>query len=334
MSEANTDTGITSTGNTLNNIEDTTNAFAAFLSGEEPGNREDSEAQADEAIEVEAEAEESEELEAEAETDLDDEVDDREEEVDSPVYTVKVDGEEIEVPIDELLNGYSRTQDYTRKTQKLAEERKAAMAEIDNVRQERAQYSQLLDVMRQQIEGNQANQVDWDRLRSEDPIEYSVQWAEHQRQQERLQAVRAEQQRLAEIQQQEQLAQVEQTVQKERELLVQAIPEWSKAETAQSEKAGIRDFAKRVGFTEQEVASIVDHRAVVMLRNAYLYDKLMSNKGQVKPVQKSASPVMRPGSANTAPKPSSDLSKAKQRLAKTGSLQDAAAAFSLLLEKG
>ncbi|MGH9963014.1 MAG: hypothetical protein ACREBC_38845, partial [Pyrinomonadaceae bacterium] len=39
-------------------------------------------------------------------------------------YTVKVGGEEVQVTRDELLNGYSRTQDYTRKTQELAEQRK------------------------------------------------------------------------------------------------------------------------------------------------------------------------------------------------------------------
>lgn len=41
----------------------------------------------------------------------------------SDTYKVKVDGEELEVGLDELLNGYSRTADYTRKTQALAEER-------------------------------------------------------------------------------------------------------------------------------------------------------------------------------------------------------------------
>lgn len=39
---------------------------------------------------------------------------------------VKVDGEEIEVPFEEVLNGYSRTEDYTRKTQTLAQQRQEA----------------------------------------------------------------------------------------------------------------------------------------------------------------------------------------------------------------
>lgn len=39
-------------------------------------------------------------------------------------YTVKVDGEEREVTLDELRDGYQRQSDYTRKTQDLATERK------------------------------------------------------------------------------------------------------------------------------------------------------------------------------------------------------------------
>lgn len=39
---------------------------------------------------------------------------------------VKVDGEEVSVPLREALQGYSRTQDYTQKTQALAEQRRQA----------------------------------------------------------------------------------------------------------------------------------------------------------------------------------------------------------------
>jgi len=47
----------------------------------------------------------------------------------APKYRVKVNGEELEVSLDELLNGYSRTADYQKKTQSLAEQRKAVEAE-------------------------------------------------------------------------------------------------------------------------------------------------------------------------------------------------------------
>jgi predicted ribosome quality control (RQC) complex YloA/Tae2 family protein len=59
-------------------------------------------------------------------------------------YTVRVDGEEVEVTIDELLSGYSRTQDYTRKTMALADQRKSLETELEQIRQERAQLTQVL----------------------------------------------------------------------------------------------------------------------------------------------------------------------------------------------
>ena len=66
------------------------------------------------------------------------------EEQDQPThFTVKVDGKEVEVTLDELQKGYSRTQDYTRKTQQIAEIRKQVEVETEAVRAERAEYAQM-----------------------------------------------------------------------------------------------------------------------------------------------------------------------------------------------
>ena len=51
------------------------------------------------------------------------------------MYTVKVDGQEMQVPLEELLNGYQRQADYSRKTQALADERR-------QLQQQYAQYQQ------------------------------------------------------------------------------------------------------------------------------------------------------------------------------------------------
>jgi len=236
----------------------------------------------------------------------------------------------VQVTLEELQKGYSRTQDYTRKTQQLAEQRKQAEAEAESVRAERQQYSQLLDAMRQQVEANAPAQPDWERLRREDPIEFAAQWADHQQRQQRLQAIQAEQARMSEIQHQEQAQQLAAIVAQERQILEEVIPEWKDKEVAKREKVELVEFGKRVGFKPEELANITDHRAVVTLRKAYLYDKLMSKKATVKPVQKSA-PTLKPGATSAAPKKNSDLVKAKQRLAKTGQVQDAAAAFENIL---
>lgn len=46
------------------------------------------------------------------------------EEPEDPTFTITVDGAETEVPLSELTKGYMRTQDYTRKTQLLASQRR------------------------------------------------------------------------------------------------------------------------------------------------------------------------------------------------------------------
>lgn len=327
-----------------NGIDTATNAFASILAPEED-NQEESKAQQAEsdeldAVEAEDEAEQaSDELEGEddgAEDDADPEDDEEsdEEEPEAPIYTIKVNGEEVEVTLEELQKGYSRTQDYTRKTQQLAEMRKQAEAETESVRAERQQYSQLLDAMRQQVEATKQAEPNWEHLRKTDPIEFAAQWADSQQRQQKLAVIQAEQGRLAEIHQYEQAQQLAAMVAQEKQILEEAIPEWRDQEIAKREKTELVEFGKRLGFKSEELASITDHRAVVALRKAYLYDKLMSRKAQVKPVNRST-PTLKPGSASSAPKKSSDLAKAKQRLAKSGAVQDAAAAFeNLLLGKG
>ena len=98
--------------------------------------------------------------------------DETEEDEQPQVFTVKVDGKEIDVTLDELQKGYSRTQDYTRKTQQIAETRKAVEAEAAAIRAEREQYAQLLGALQQQLETAGEQPIDWERLYAEDPIEW------------------------------------------------------------------------------------------------------------------------------------------------------------------
>lgn len=302
-------------------------AFASLLAGDEPTPVEDSEAQAESEIPVE-------DTEIEEEVPVDEEEDSEETESpepeEVPVYTVKVDGQEIEVPLDELLKGYSRMQDYTRKTQKLAEERNTVTAEVEQARAERERYATVIAAMQQQLEASAPAEPDWDRLRSEDPIEFGIRWAEHQRREQQRAALTMEQQRLAEIQQYERAQQFKETLEAQQKALLEAIPEWTDPQKAKVEKQALLEFGRSNGFSDTELNNVVDHRAVIMLRKAMLYDNLMSKRADLKPA-KSTAPVLKPGAASTVPKAVSDVTRAKQRLAKSGSLRDATSAFEAIL---
>jgi hypothetical protein len=256
---------------------------------------------------------------------------DTQEEDKPQVFTVKVDGKEIEVTLDELQKGYSRTQDYTRKTQQVAEARKAAEAELQAVRAEREQYAQLLGALSEQVKVAAEPQIDWDRLYREDPIEYVRQREVMRENKEKAAAIQAEQQRLAEIAQQEQMQRFQAVKAKEAQALIEAIPSWKDPAKAKVEKAMLVELGQKMGFTPEELGNIFDHRVVLALRKAALYDQMQAKRQGIKPVTNNGPKPAKPGAAGRVSQ-MSDSVRAKQRLAKTGRVEDAASAIALLLK--
>ena len=313
------------------NVAEAANALEGLLPDE--GQQEDREAQlpeegaaGDEELLDDADASSD-----ETDSEQSDEEGDSEEEEQPQVFTVKVDGKEVDVTLDELQKGYSRTQDYTRKTQQIAEVRKQTEAELQEVRAEREQYAQLLGALQAQVQQAAQPQVDWDRLYQEDPIEWVRQREVMRENQEKAAAIQSEQQRLAQLSQREQAQQREALLAQEQEALVAAIPEWKDAKKAQAEKAMLVQFGQKIGFTPDDLKNVVDHRAVVMLRKAALYDQMMSKRGQIKPVTNNGPRPAKPGAAGRVSS-NTEAMRAQQRLAKTGRVDDAADAIYKLLK--
>ena len=253
-----------------------------------------------------------------------------EEEQPTEVYTVKVDGKEVEVTLDELQKGYSRTQDYTRKTQQIAETRKAVEAEAGAIRAEREQYAQLLGALKQQLESTEAP-IDMDRLYNEDPIEWVRQSEVMRQKQDKLAAIQSEQQRLSQLTAQQRAQEMQAHLATQQEALIQAVPEWKDSKKAQAEKALLVEFGKKIGFSDEELKNVYDHRAVIALRKAALYDQMMSKRGQIKPVVNNGPRTAKPSAAGRV-STTTESTRAKQRLAKSGRVNDAASAIELLLK--
>ena len=259
------------------------------------------------------------------------EVDDSEEEEQPQVFTVKVDGKEVDVTLEELQKGYSRTQDYTRKTQQIAEVRKHAEAELQAVRAEREQYAHLLGALEAQVQQATQPNIDWERLYQEDPIEWVRQREVMRENQEKNAAIQSEKQRLSQLSQQEQMQHHQMVLQQEQEALVAAIPEWKDSKKAAAEKAMLVQFGQKAGFSPDELKNVLDHRAVVLLRKAALYDQMVSKRGQIKPVTNNGPRPAKPGAAGRVSNNTEAL-RAQQRLAKTGRVDDAADAIYKLLK--
>ena len=313
------------------------------LLGPEEDTQDEAEAQEPEEAQDDAEEVDAEEYSEEADDEQSDpDEEETEEEVieqelpDDLTIKVKLDGEETEVTLDELRKGYSRYSDYTRKTQALAEERKAFQSEAEAIRAERAQYAELLPALKNQLQVQTEAEPDWDNLYNEDPIEAARlerHWRKtHQERQAKLQAIEAEQRRVAEETAKEQQRALSEYVQAERAKLPEVIPEWKDEGVMQSEAKELREWALNNGFSERDLSALVQASHVSILRKAMLFDKGTKKVEKVKAQPKKVARIVRPGSSgsqlNTR---STDVKKASQRLARTGRIADAAALLDKLI---
>ena len=259
------------------------------------------------------------------------ESEDSEEEKPDQTFTVRVDGTEVTVTLDELQKGYSRTQDYTRKTQQIAEIRRHVESEAEAIRAERSQYAQLLGALESQVQQAAQPNIDWDRLYQEDPIEWVRQKEVMRENQAKSQAIQFEQQRLMQISQQEQAQQMQSFLAQQQDELLKVLPDWKDPNKAKKEKELLIDFGQKAGFSTDELKNIFDHRVVNVLRKAALYEQMMGKRQSIKPVVNNGPRPAKPGAAGRV-STTSESTRAKQRLAKTGRVNDAASAIELLLK--
>jgi len=302
-------------------------AAESFLGLMEP---QEAQAQPEAPEEQEAQAVETEEYESEDSQEYEES---EESEEPAPTYKVKVGKEELEVPLDELLKGYSRTADYTRKTQEIAETRKAVEAErqkIEEAARLRDTYAQRLQVIEQMLsQGEKAE--DLAALKETDPIGYAVKVAEQTEREKQLAAVRAEQQRIAQQQQSEQQERLQAHLQAEAVKLQEAIPEMADPVKGQTIKTDIRNYAKKIGFTDQELAQVYDSRAVTALYKAMQYDKLTAGKTDAVKKVAQAPRMMRPGTSTPEARETQEGKKLREQLKRSGNKNDAARLFERLL---
>jgi len=251
-------------------------------------------------------------------------------ETDEERYEVKVDGEPVIVDLDELKAGYSRDADYRRKTMALAEEKRAFEAESQAVSQERQQYQQGLAQLRSALERIQG-EPDWEVLRSQmEPAEFLKQKADWEAQKaslEKLQRHEADTNRkIAE----EQAKQFQATLRAEQDRLFEAIPEWREPDVFHAAHTKLIQAAKQYGYTEQEVRSVVDHRAIRVLLDAMKYRELHREPTPATKAKVSSIKTAKPGTPER-PRPNARVEKMIEQAAKTHRSRDAQSAIEALL---
>ena len=216
---------------------------------------------------------------------------------------VKIDGETKAVPLSDLFKSYQQEADYTRKTQALADQRRAWEAEQTQLKttyqQQLGQAQQLLTLAHQQTLAEYQG-VDWNKLYAEDPARYAAESLRFQQRvnqiQGYLQQSQAEQQRLQQEQQQELFTK---HVPAEREKLLSARPEWRDDTQFQAARTQMRSAAQKLGFSDAELAQVYDHRQMLVLDLASRYLALQAQAPEAVKRVRTAPQVAQPGARQT-----------------------------------
>jgi len=240
------------------------------------------------------------------------------------ILKLKVNGEEVEKPLEEVVALAQQGLDYTQKTQQVAEQRKELEAYAESIKaqeqafQEQMQLNNVLieDVAKITALDQQLNQyanVNWQQLSDSDFVEaQKLFFTYNQLQQERSNLVsQFEAKKQQVVQKQTQL--MAEKIAKGKEVLAKEIPNWS-PETNQALLSTGKDY----GFSDAELNSIVDPRHVKVLHDAMQWRKLQQKDSIVKKKVSSAKPVVKPGAKDTKAEANSNHRQLREQLRKTG----------------
>ena len=240
------------------------------------------------------------------------------------ILKLKVNGEEVEKPLEEVVALAQQGLDYTQKTQQVAEQRKELEAYAESIKaqeqafQEQMQLNNVLieDVAKITALDQQLNQyanVNWQQLSDSDFVEaQKLFFTYNQLQTERSNLVsQFEAKKQQVVQKQTQL--MAEKIAKGKEILAKEIPNWS-PETNQALLSTGKDY----GFSDAELNSIVDPRHVKVLHDAMQWRKLQQKDSIVKKKVSSAKPVVKPGAKDTKAEANSNHRQLREQLRKTG----------------
>lgn len=316
MAEANTelDEQTVEDSSSLSEIDRLTALLESEL--EQPEGEEQSDQEADEADPVDAEFEEIPEEEAAEDEEVDEDPTDESEEEQSEEMTFEVDGETLTA--EELKLGYLRQSDYTKKTQAVAEQRKAYEAQAE---QTQATMDALLAAANADLSRFQG--VNWEAVAVENPDQYKQAKAAFEQTQSTYNFIQAQAAQFQEQQQQQNDQAQKEAAAESLTVLKTNIPNWSNDLYYK-----IGDYAqKELGVEADEFNQVTDHRVITALYKAMQFDqaKQVTAKKKIKP---SPTKTLSGGKADSSKAVQSESArKTRERLRKTGSVDDAAAAL-------
>ena len=240
------------------------------------------------------------------------------------LHRVKVQGQELEVSLDELKAGYSRDSDYRQKTHTLGMEKRDLESQKNSLRQtydtRLNELNDLISTANQFVEQKQGGQ-DLAKLYQEDPTEAARLDFQLRQEKQHIESLKA---KAREVQAQ----QYESYLETQKELAATKIPEFSDPNKADSFKLNLRTTLRDYGFNDQEIGSLADHRFLLVAKDAMSFKSQKDKRPIVSKKVANAPKVLKAGVARSNVSSGREEVRNKiKTLRKTGHIRDAQSAI-------
>lgn len=255
-----------------------------------------------------------------------------EEEPEEPVYTITQDGEQVEVTLTELKKGHLREAKFTQGMQTLAAERTVVSETQEHLTQQ-VEAAALIMENALTASGDQLAQfaemdtAAWEKLQQEDPHEFGIQYGQFNLAVKKREELEHQAGQLVQYQQQQLMESNQARIVQENQRLIAAIPDMADVKEGPLLMEKIKTYAKdSLGLSQDEASTITDHRIVIALNKARLYDELKGRVEKVGAKKKSKAPskTVKSGSVPTkSGGPSQRVTDLRAKAKRTGSVQDA-----------
>jgi len=240
------------------------------------------------------------------------------------ILKLKHDGQEIDKPESEVIALAQQGFDYTQKTQRLAEDRKAVEIQAQAIKAQETAFKQQVDIQNQLLQDiaketsidqqlSQYQSLDWQALSNSDPVEaQKLFFAYNQLQVQKGQVANERQRKQQELTQAQQTLRAKQ-IELGQQVLTKDIPGWGE-ELGKTLKSLGRDY----GASDAELNALTEPWVIKALYDAQQWKKLQAEKPLVDKKVSTASPTVKPGAKNVKNAASATYKQNRDALRKTG----------------
>jgi hypothetical protein len=213
--------------------------------------------------------------------------------------TAKIDGQDRQVPLSDVLKSYQLEGHVNNKSIELSNQRTAFEQERQAVRtlaQQQLQQNQALGNVAMQMLNHDYQRIDWNGLRANDPAQYAALQADFQQRQGMIQNYVAQVQQQAQHEEQQRMQALQQALPQENARMLDARPEWRDPKAFSAARDQMKTYARSIGFQDAELNQINDHRYMLILDDAARYRALQASNPEVLRKVRQAPPMAAPGS--------------------------------------